>query len=340
MLEFSAKGIFYKREVIKIENKVAAYHYKSYLSEAIKEGVDFKYSRVNQLGARLSGKTTSDNIELIRAILAAKKKKVSLVIFIFRMRHKEVVQAWGDIVQLLHKYKLPIIINKGTRLIQLWTSKIYVKGCYTTNSTEISLLGQAIQFGKDYGIVVFEVAKEFDRKTVDAVLVAIRGIKYQTIIFRSNPYLLTNWFVQECYNNVMVDEQNMLSGVGNQLEEKQGVLYHYMRAEVNQLIDKPNWDYLQRILKDNPRLAKTEFYGLPGAYEGMVFADIMNKIKSEFEMKRWRDFTAGVDVGHVSSATAASLWALEPLHVWKVGEYYHSNKEEKFLEAVELAQKY
>jgi hypothetical protein len=115
-----------------------------------------------------------------------------------------------------------------------------VKGCYTTNSTEISLLGQAIQFGKDYGIVVFEVAKEFDRKTVDAVLVAIRGIKYQTIIFRSNPYLLTNWFVQECYNNVMVDEQNMLSGVGNQLEEKQGVLYHYMRAEVNQLIDKPN----------------------------------------------------------------------------------------------------
>jgi hypothetical protein len=93
LLEFSAKGIFYKREVIKIENKVAAYHYKSYLSEAIKEGVDFKYSRVNQLGARLSGKTTSDNIELIRAILAAKKKKVSLVIFIFRMRHKEVVQA-------------------------------------------------------------------------------------------------------------------------------------------------------------------------------------------------------------------------------------------------------
>lgn len=70
----------------------------------------------------------------------------------------------------------------------------------------------------------------------------------------------------------------------------------------------------------------------------MVFAPILHKIKTEFELKKWEEFTAGVDVGHVSSATAASLWALEPTHIWKVGEYYHSNKDERFLEAVELAQ--
>lgn len=325
-------------EVIRIKNEVKYYQYMSYLSVAINEGADFKSSRVNQLGARLSGKTTSDNIELIRAILAARRKKVSLVVFIFRMRHKEVIQAWGDIVQLLHKYKLPIIINKGAKLIKLWTTKIYVKGCYTMNSTEISLLGVAVQHGKDYGIIVFEEAKEFDKKTVDAVFVAIRGIKYQTSIFRSNPYLLSNWFVQECYSNVSIDEQMMFTGSGNQLEDKGQVLYHYMRADVNQFIDKPNLDYLERIKKDNPLLARTEFYGLPGSNSGMVFAHILHKIKTEFEMKRWEEFTAGVDVGHVSSATAASLWALEPTHMWKVGEYYHSNKDERFLEAVELAQ--
>ena len=45
-----------------------------------------------------------------------------------------------------------------------------------------------------------------------------------------------------------------------------------------------------------------------------------------------------MDVGHVSSAVTASLWALESLHICKVGEYYHSNKEQRFLESVELAQ--
>lgn len=80
-------------EVIKIENKVVAYQYMDYLSESIRAGTDFKYSRVNHLGARLSGKTTSDNIELVKAVIAARRKRVSLVIFIFRMRHKEVVQA-------------------------------------------------------------------------------------------------------------------------------------------------------------------------------------------------------------------------------------------------------
>jgi hypothetical protein len=126
---------------------------------------------------------------------------------------------------------------------------------------------------------------------------------------------------------------------GNQLEEKDNVLYHYMNLAINlEFLEEPYKRYFQRILKDNPNLARTEYYGLPGSRSGMVFAPLMHKIKTEFEMKRWEEFTAGVDVGHVSSATAAGLWALEARHLWKVGEYYHSNKEERFLEAVELAQ--
>jgi hypothetical protein len=78
--------------------------------------------------------------------------------------------------------------------------------------------------------VIFEEASQFDQKTVDSVLVAIRGIKYQTTIFRSNPYLLSNWFVRSCYKQVMIDEDWMLNGNGNQLEEKEGVIYHYMQV--------------------------------------------------------------------------------------------------------------
>lgn len=321
-----------------VKNPIQVYSYMGYLSDSIKDKRDFKWREVNQLGARLSGKTTSDNIELIRAIIAAKKIKVSLVVLIFRMRHKEVQEAWWDIIQLLKKYRLPIIVNKGKRLVRVWTSKIYVKGCYTTNSTEISLLGQAVRYGTDYGILVFEEAREFDLETVNAVLVAIRGIKYQTTVFRSNPYHLANWYVQKCYREVNVDEGLMLEGNGNQLEEKEGILYHYMRCDVNPFIEKPSWDYLNRIKKDNPLLARTEYYGLPGSTTGLVFASLMNRITTKFSMERWGKWTAGVDVGYVSSAMAAGLWALGNKRLYKIAEYYHSNKDQRYKETIELAQ--
>jgi hypothetical protein len=59
-------------------------------------------------------------------VLWAYRKKVSLVAFIFRMRHKDTQEAWNDILQLFIKYKMPIIINKGRRLIRVWNSKIFM----------------------------------------------------------------------------------------------------------------------------------------------------------------------------------------------------------------------
>ncbi len=58
---------------------------------------------------------------------------------------------------------------------------------------------------------------------------------------------------------------------------------------------------------NNPLRARTVYYGLPGAYEEWFFAETVHKIKTEF--------TVGVDVGHVSSAMTAGLWALEPMHI-------------------------
>jgi hypothetical protein len=47
-------------------------------------------------------------------------------------------------------------------------------------------------------VIVFEEAREFDEETVNAILVAVRGIKNQVEIYRSNPYLLNNWFLGTC----------------------------------------------------------------------------------------------------------------------------------------------
>jgi hypothetical protein len=63
----------------------------------------------------------------------------------------------------------------------------------------------------------------------------------------------------------------------------------------------------------------------------------MHKIITNFAFKRWTGFTAGVDVGHVTSAMTAGLWALEEDKLFQIAEYYHDNSKEKYLESIELA---
>jgi hypothetical protein len=60
-----------------VKHSIPAYYYLQFISQAIRDRKPFKYSEINQLGARLSGKTTSDNIELVRAIIEASKSQVS-----------------------------------------------------------------------------------------------------------------------------------------------------------------------------------------------------------------------------------------------------------------------
>jgi hypothetical protein len=55
-----------------------------------------------------------------------------------------------------------------------------------------------------------------------------------------------------------------------------------MRADINPFIDAGNKAFLERIKRDNPSLADTEFYGQPGVASGMVLAGIMDKIQSNF----------------------------------------------------------
>lgn len=78
------------RKKITVSSNSPAYKYMGYIRDAIANRESFKYNEINQLGARKSGKTTSDNIELVRAMIAANKTKQSLFILIVRMRHKEV----------------------------------------------------------------------------------------------------------------------------------------------------------------------------------------------------------------------------------------------------------
>ena len=207
---------------------------------------------------------------------------------ILRMRHKDVSQAWNDIVNSLREYKIPCkTVKIGRGFIRAWTTKIYVKGCYTTNSTETTLLGMSIQ-NADYGIITFEEAKEFDQKTVDAVLVATRGIQSQVIIYRSNPYLLTNWFVQKCYRELKLDEDRLVSGDGNQWEVKDNKIYHYMRADINPFMSGPSKDYLERIKEDNPmkaRLSSMDYQESTKEWSLLIFTTTLSQWKTCFVIK-------------------------------------------------------
>jgi len=79
----------------------------------------------------------------------------------------------------------------------------------------------------------------------------------------------------------------MLEGSGNIFKEVGREVYHYMRWDVNTQLPQTQRDYLEEVTINNPMRARRVSYGLPGTSEGMVFADIVHKIKTGFELKRW-----------------------------------------------------
>jgi len=322
-----------------VDYKIKAFNYLDYLYQAVLKNNSFKYKEVNQITARYAGKTVAGTIAIIKAIITAKRNNKRIVSYQFRMRHKDIDKLWNENINWLNYYQIPYFTRKSEGLISVLGSRIYIKGCYVANSNQISMIGAQGNYQFSHCIVVFEEAYEFDEKTILRVQEAIRGSKYKTIIFRTNPWFATNWYIKNSFKIVALDEKLMLdeTSKGNQFRELNQKVYHYARWTINPNLEQPDLDYLQWIKEANPLQARTVYYGLPGSTEGLVFAESLHKIKRDFVNKRWTSFTAGVDVGHVSSATAAGLWALEPFSLWKLAEFYHSNKEMKFKESIELA---
>jgi hypothetical protein len=67
------------------------------------------------------------------------------------------------------------------------TTTIYCLGCYTTDSTQISLIGLGGNYKYEYCIVVLEEAFEFNLKTYRALKEPIRGVEKIAWIIRTNP---------------------------------------------------------------------------------------------------------------------------------------------------------
>lgn len=62
----------------------------------------------------------------------------------------------------------------------------------------------------------------------------------------------------------MFDVNTLRQGSGNQFVEKDGKVFHYMNCWVNPFLSNANINYLKSVEKNNPTLAETEVYGLPG----------------------------------------------------------------------------
>jgi hypothetical protein len=81
-----------KRKII-VKIGIPAYNYLHYLEDAVKSGEDFKYNTVYQIGARFSGKTGAGSVAVVRAVIEAWRQRRRLVVYLFRMRHKDVKES-------------------------------------------------------------------------------------------------------------------------------------------------------------------------------------------------------------------------------------------------------
>ena len=77
-----------------------------------------------------------------------------------------------------------------------------------------------------------------------------------------------------------------MTGSGNLFKQVGSEVYHYMRWDVNTKLPATQRQYLEEVRINNPQRARTVYYGLPGVHEGMVFASVVNKIRTEFAVKR------------------------------------------------------
>lgn len=118
------------------------------------------------------------------------------------MKHKDISKAWGEILNWLDYYRVPYYCKKGEGDVYALGSKIKVAGCYVTNSTQIAFIEINGLYRYSHAIIVLEEGFEFDEKTEAAIKEAIRGAKYQTWIYRSNPWLLSNWYISRCFSTV------------------------------------------------------------------------------------------------------------------------------------------
>lgn len=197
--------------------------------EAVQAGKDFKYQNIHQITARFAGKTVAGTIAIIKALIAAKRAKRRIVVYQFRNRHKDISKLWEENLTWLNDFQIPYYTRKSEGLIVVLGSKLFIKGCYVTNSSQIAMIGTHGNYQFSHAVLIFEEAVEFEKKTILAVLEAIRGSQFKTVIYRCNPWLASNWFISQCFSQVGLDEPTMLSGSGNQWVEKGKDVYHYAR---------------------------------------------------------------------------------------------------------------
>jgi hypothetical protein len=79
--------------MIEVSYKIKALDYLDYLHKAVATNQDFKYREINQVTARFAGKTVAGTIAIVKALISAKRTGRSIIVYILRMRHKDVSKA-------------------------------------------------------------------------------------------------------------------------------------------------------------------------------------------------------------------------------------------------------
>ncbi len=289
-------------------------------------------TEINLSGARKSGKTMAVYLFIIAIFLTP---SISADIYMLRNQVNDAWELYSDIVEWLQETNSKAInYNSTRRHIRYMGKVIRVMGLETNKKavgkTNIKA-GLKSGKGKQYGIIFFEEATEFNQDKINAFMEAIRGYKHIIIIKAANPWSIKNFFISYCNENMRYEEDQLIDK-GYQFYQKGNKLFHYTTWIHNTYLQPWEREALLDLVDLDPARAKISTYGMPGVAEGTIYSGYYEKIKDIKDLPtNWRaqvrEFKGGVDWGIRRDATVAHLWASTYgyKHIIGLDRYRHTN---------------
>ena len=302
---------------------VKAFNYLYDFLELIQNKKEFKINEFNFLGSRKSGKTLS----AVEILVLATCLNTRIRIYVFRKMVQDIeIGIWTEFKDKYQEFGLEPYFNMSKKRIHMMNSIISFHGLHDRNKGKIKLLGLAGANQYDYIFILADEQRELSEQDKMELREAIRGRAQVIWIGTSNPWSISNWYIDYCNKTVPINKTLMMEN-GEQLQVIKNKLFHYTNYTINDLLSKEDYNQLEELKVLNPTRAITACYGLPGIEHGAIYAHCLTKV-SRFIQPDLVAFQGGLDFGFTKDATALVVmgWTSHFSTINIIDEYYHSNR--------------
>ena len=320
------------------------YGYYYDLLRLMKAGKDLTIDEINEIGGRISGKTTTIQ-QFIALIGYHQIPNVGVICMRHLVGDKE--QLVKDFQETYTAFEVPYKYNQNHSIMMAYNQPIRFLGINTTKKGMPAKKSGLAKFGNvRYIIVFFEERFEFEETDVRAMVEAIRSISpnnknVQTLYINAcNPWAINSPYISYC-SKYMTWDINILKTTGSQIKivdipmeggKIKRALFHYTNwriikdllpeSEIKKILD--TWNY------DKRRAATTD-WGLPGYEQGAIYTHLLNNLGNAIYQEHLY-VVGGMDYGwgreKTSGKTVCYFMGYTPNNGIDIyGEYVHSNYE-------------